>query len=133
MKEINDEKAAGYEAVWPPPPTDQVEDVGADTAWHTSRRYLTNHAWLDTIVGIGIGLIFYWIVFYAVATYILYYLIPHRVDFFWNVVAACIIALLASLLLWIRLRIFYRRLALTILFACAIEGIVLMYAFHLGT
>lgn len=126
---MEDEKAARYEAVWPPSPTNQVGNVQADAA----RRYLTNYGWLDTIVGIGIGLIFHWLVFYATTNYILYYLISHRVDFFWNVVMASIIAMLASLLVWSRLRMFYRRLATTVLFASAAEGIVLIYALHLGT
>ncbi len=129
MKEAKNEEATGQATVWPPPPTDQVKNVAADTA----RRYLTNYAWLDSVVGIGIGLSFYWFAVYAITNYVLYYLIPHTVDFFWSVVAACIIVLLGLLLAWSKLRLFYRRVAYTILITGAIEGMIIMYIFHLGT
>lgn len=128
MKEARDEEA-DHATVWPPRPTDQVENTRVNTV----SRYLTSYVWLDTIVGISGGLFSYWFAVYAITNYILYYLVPHTVGFFWNIVVACIVALLASVLVWIRLHTLYRRLANSILFTSAVAGMVTVYAFHLGT
>lgn len=130
MSETDRGKATGDQvnAVWPPPPTGHIEGVISKVPI-VARLYLTNRGWLDTIAGIGIGLMFQWLAFYGVMGCI-QHLIPRRVDYFWNVVIGCGIALLVSLLIWHRLRLFYRRMANTALCAGFIESVAVMYFFY---
>lgn len=129
MKETNDKEAAraGDDVVWPPPPTERTEPLTPQAAIVT-RPYLIHLGWLDTIAGIGTGVIFWWVVLYGVVNYVLCYLIPPRIDFFWRVVDGFVIALMASLLVWLRLRSLYRRFANTMFCAgVAFGGVVVWF------
>ena len=123
---------AETEAIWPPPPTES--DLVARAT--KTRPYLTYHGWLDTIVGIVLGITFWWFFSYGLMRYVMYYTMPHklvlfhRADFFWNVMVSSIITLLVSAIIWSRLRLFYQRLANTIICASIVEGAALMYFFY---
>ena len=98
MKETEGENTAGSEsdAVWPPPPVGHAKQITSGAA-PTAKHYLTNRTWLDAISGIGMGLLFQWLAFYSAAGCV-QFLIPRKVDYFWNVVVSCCVALLVLLI-----------------------------------
>ena len=99
------------ESTWPPAPAQIDKILGAVKL----KPYLTSMGWLDTILGIFLGLTFHWFVFYGLINNVFYYLLSRNMQIHWGVEFSSGVTLLVSLVAWSRLRLLYRRLANTII------------------